>query len=465
MRRQRLWVVSELYYPEETSTGYFVTRIAEGLSAQFEVHAVCSKPTYSERHLQVPARERHGGVEIHRVPSTRFDKDKVAGRIGNLLSFTLSAALFCLVRVKRGDRLLVLTNPPTLPPLIGTIARLKGARPSLLVHDVYPEVLVATGLLSAEELPNRVLGRLVSATYGLYEKVIVLGRDMAEVARRRLPGREDRVSIIPNWGDVDEVRPLDRAENAFAQAHNPPGTTVIQFSGNLGRTHDVETVLEAADALAERDDILFQFVGGGGKAALIGEAARPGRVEHLPRQPREEMRPDRAEIPDARREARRMQRQPQHVHRARQQCRVRPRHQRRDRGIGQDEVPVPVHRQRWIRRVGREHRLHRRPRRPHGGVLQRPLGIGGREARGRQPQVPLPQRHIQPLRQAQHHRPARHGAARLQAAQVPGGDLRLQRQVHLAHAPAPPPAAEVVADRGHARAHAASLSPRRAASP
>jgi len=287
MRRRRLWVVSELYYPEETSTGYFVSRIAEGLSASLDVHAVCSKPTYSERHLQVPARERHGGVEIHRVFSTRFDKDKAAGRIANLLSFTLSAVLFCLLRVKRGDRLLVLTNPPTLPPLIGAIARLKGARPSLLVHDVYPEVLVATGLLSAEGLPNRALGRLVSATYGLYETVIVLGRDMAEVARRRLPGREDRVSIIPNWGDVDEVRPLQRAENAFAQAYNPPGTTVIQFSGNLGRTHDVETVLEAADALAGREDILFQFVGGGGKAALIGEAARPGRVEHLPRQPRE----------------------------------------------------------------------------------------------------------------------------------------------------------------------------------
>ena len=29
---QRIWVVSELYYPELTSTGYFLTGIAEGLA-------------------------------------------------------------------------------------------------------------------------------------------------------------------------------------------------------------------------------------------------------------------------------------------------------------------------------------------------------------------------------------------------------------------------------------------------
>ena len=33
-RPPRVWVVSELYYPEETSTGYFLTGIAEGLAGR-----------------------------------------------------------------------------------------------------------------------------------------------------------------------------------------------------------------------------------------------------------------------------------------------------------------------------------------------------------------------------------------------------------------------------------------------
>jgi len=40
--RRRLWVLSELYHPEETSTGYVVTKIAEGLAADFDVRVLCS---------------------------------------------------------------------------------------------------------------------------------------------------------------------------------------------------------------------------------------------------------------------------------------------------------------------------------------------------------------------------------------------------------------------------------------
>ena len=33
MDMQKVWVVSELYYPEDTSTGFFLTEIAEELAA------------------------------------------------------------------------------------------------------------------------------------------------------------------------------------------------------------------------------------------------------------------------------------------------------------------------------------------------------------------------------------------------------------------------------------------------
>ncbi len=45
----RLWIVSELYYPEETSTGYYLTKIAEGLAASFDVKVLCGQPNYSKR--------------------------------------------------------------------------------------------------------------------------------------------------------------------------------------------------------------------------------------------------------------------------------------------------------------------------------------------------------------------------------------------------------------------------------
>src|SRR4051812_1720521 len=43
-KNRRLWVVTELYYPEETSTGYYLTRIAEGLAEDRDVKVLCGQP-------------------------------------------------------------------------------------------------------------------------------------------------------------------------------------------------------------------------------------------------------------------------------------------------------------------------------------------------------------------------------------------------------------------------------------
>ena len=63
----RVWMISELYYPEETSTGHVLTKIAEGLADRYSVLALCSQPTYSSRGRRAPARETYKGVDIERV--------------------------------------------------------------------------------------------------------------------------------------------------------------------------------------------------------------------------------------------------------------------------------------------------------------------------------------------------------------------------------------------------------------
>lgn len=290
MNRPRLWVVSELYYPEETSTGYFLTRIAEGLADGFDVQVVCSRPTYSERHLKVAWREERRGTTIHRMRSTRFSKDSLVGRALNLVSFTLVAWLFCAMRTRSGDRMLVVTNPPPLPPLLGILVRLRRLRGVLLVHDVYPEVLVATGHARPDGPMVRLLAAVTRWTYRSYSDVVVLGRDMEDVARSKVANTRTRLHVIPNWGDADEIVPVARDANPFRRAHGLEGRAVVQFSGNLGRTHDVESVLDAAGALSEERDVVFCFVGYGGKSALVSQRqqqAAPGNLLFLPRQPRE----------------------------------------------------------------------------------------------------------------------------------------------------------------------------------
>lgn len=286
-----LWVVSELYYPETTSTGYFVTGIAEGLAGNFDVRALCSKPTYSEHGQQVARRETHAGVDIRRMRSTSFPKDWLPGRLLNMLTFSIAVAVTALLRFRRGDAVLAVTNPPLATFLLGLVIRLKQSRGILLVHDVYPEVLHATGYVRPGGTASNAIQRAMRWVFRSYGDIVVLGRDMDELIRNKV-GDDRRIMIIPNWGDPEEVQPMARPANPFALAYDLVDRTVVQFSGNLGRTHDIETVLEAARRLQDRPGLRFLFVGYGGKTGLISEAGEHlPNVIYAPRQPREMLGP------------------------------------------------------------------------------------------------------------------------------------------------------------------------------
>jgi hypothetical protein len=121
--KKNLWVVTELYYPEETSTGYYLTRIAEGLADRFDIKVICGQPNYSSRGLRSPNHEVRNLVEIFRVPGTTLDKNVIAFRIINMLTLNVSTLLMGLVNFRAGDRVLAVTNPPLMPFAAGLAAR------------------------------------------------------------------------------------------------------------------------------------------------------------------------------------------------------------------------------------------------------------------------------------------------------------------------------------------------------
>src|SRR5678815_3294112 len=149
---RRLWIVSELYYPEETSTGYYLTRIAEGLAVDRDVKVLCGQPTYSARGIVAPKHEIHKGVEIFRASGTTLDKNIIAFRLLNMITLGLSIFFSALRNFRKGDRVLVVTTPPSMPFVVAVAALAKGASYVPLIHDNYPEILIAVGKSSQGSL-------------------------------------------------------------------------------------------------------------------------------------------------------------------------------------------------------------------------------------------------------------------------------------------------------------------------
>jgi len=271
----RVFVVSELYFPEETSTGYLLTKTAEGIAAEIPVTAICSQPTYSARGTRAPARERRNGVDIERCAGTTFDKNSLAGRALNAVTISLSLWWRVLMRIRRGDAVIVVTNPPFLPFGVLVACRLRGARCALLVHDVYPEVLVAAGLSRSSSVVARVARLATQWLYRHSDRVIVLGRDMETLAQRKLDGDGSKIVVIPNWADAEEIVPTPKATNPLLGELALSGSFVVQYAGNMGRTHGLETLFAAAQRV--RGEVRWLFIGSGAKKAWLEKSiAREG---------------------------------------------------------------------------------------------------------------------------------------------------------------------------------------------
>src|SRR5215212_3629233 len=180
-KKKRLWIVTELYYPEETSTGYYLTRIAEGLADDFDVKALCGQPTYSARGIVAPKHEIHNGVEIFRASGTTLDKNVIVFRLLNMLTLGLSVFFKALRNFRAGDKVLVVTTPPTMPFVVALATLLKGASYTLLIHDNYPEILIAVGKANPGSLLAKAISFFNRWLYKYAAKIIVVGRDMHEL--------------------------------------------------------------------------------------------------------------------------------------------------------------------------------------------------------------------------------------------------------------------------------------------
>jgi len=266
-------VISELYYPEQNATGFILTGIAEGLAEKDSVNVLCAQPCYNQRGIKAPKTELHHGVDIRRCWSTTCDPKQIRGRLLNFATTSLSVGWRALFSIKRGDKVLVVTNPPLLPFFVRVVCWLKGAKFVLLVHDVYPDVFVPLGLMKSSHPLYRMLSWVNGKLYASADRVVALGRDMERLVEEKSQGGA-HVSVIPNWGDVNVITPMPKTENALLQKLNLTDKFVVHYSGNHGRTHDLLSIIEAAKLLEDERDVHFLFIGeGSGKAEVVARAS------------------------------------------------------------------------------------------------------------------------------------------------------------------------------------------------
>ena len=159
------------------------------------------------------------------------------------------------------------------------------------LQDLFPEVAAELGIRGLKGRPERYLRRLRNTSLKRARMNVVLGERMAD---RLVDGgvTKDRVRVIHHWADGDVIRPVEASANPLRAEWWLPHQFVVGYSGNLGQTHEFETMLEAIRRLRTEEDIVFLFIGGGLKwSAFRKVIEKEGlrNVQFRPYQPREQL--------------------------------------------------------------------------------------------------------------------------------------------------------------------------------
>lgn len=285
----RILVLHQHYWPEIAATAQILSDLCEDLAAfGHDVTVVCGQPSYRGRGA-LASTERHRGVTIHRVWAYAPERRSLLGRVLHYTTF-FGTSLTASFVAARPDVCLVMSTPPLLLGVSGTLLRLLRGIPFVYsVQDLYPDVAIHLSVIGEHGLPAQAIGGIANVCYGAASAIVALSQGMAsKLESKGVP--PERISIIPNWADTSKIEPQIR-NNAFARLHNLTDDFVVQYSGNLGLSQGLESVLSAA-ALLRNEPITWLFVGDGSARANLEREARASglpRVKFLPPQPREHL--------------------------------------------------------------------------------------------------------------------------------------------------------------------------------
>jgi colanic acid biosynthesis glycosyl transferase WcaI len=283
----RVIFVNRFFWPDHSATSQLLSDLAFHLATRaFDVVVVTSRQRYDNAAAALPASETRDAVQIVRVWSTRFGRARLVGRAVDYLSFYCSVFAFLLLRSRVGDIVVSKTDPPLLGTLAAAVARVRRIRRVNWLQDIFPEVAQAARLSIAHGLVGRTLQRI--RDWSLQGATnVVLGERMAAFIRDRgIQG----IEVVPNWADGTAIQPLPVNCNPLRDAWGLTGKFVVCYSGNLGRVHDMTTLLDAAERLQDDAGVVFLFIGGGSQHDRLRIEAKQRDLNNLifrPYQPRE----------------------------------------------------------------------------------------------------------------------------------------------------------------------------------
>lgn len=223
----------------------------------------------------------------------RFWTNTGSGSISRLLAWSIYTlwSIFNILTIHKGD-IVFLRLPPLQLGVTGWLAtRLKGAKVVLNVQDIHPDLAIESGILR-NPIAIKWAKALEKWIYKHSECIVVI----SDGFKKNLMGKgvpEERIYTIPNWVDVNFIRPLPKDNDVSKRLALEKKFTVM-YAGTITLSSfiSLEKVIDVAYLLRNDDNILFAIVGDGIKKDILIEKVqdlRISNVKFIPFQPQDDL--------------------------------------------------------------------------------------------------------------------------------------------------------------------------------
>lgn len=279
--KPRVLLLSQWFDPEPTFKGLAFAR--ELVSKGFDVEVVTGFPNYpggkvyAGYKIKLIQRECIDGVHITRLPLYPNHDQSAVKRVLNYASFAASALVYGLFVAKRADVMYAYHPPLTVGVAASLIRWLRGIPLVYDIQDMWPDTLRATGMLNNPRVLSLV-GRVCDWVYKRVDQLVVLSPGFKRLLVQRSVS-EGKIEVIYNWADESALMsPAGKLPEAF-----PAGDRFsVVFAGNMGKAQALDTVLDAATVLQERDSrATLVMLGGGVEVSRLKARALELKLENV----------------------------------------------------------------------------------------------------------------------------------------------------------------------------------------
>lgn len=265
--------VVRFFNTHEPVTDFYRDLVPELTSAGLASEIVISRAGYRAGRGRLEEALAPFNARVIRMPAGLSRAESGPGKLLIMLSYTLGSMLTSLLGRSAAVNFF-LTQPPLFAAWGRVVRAVRGTPYCCLIMDLYPHVLAAHGTLGKSAWLYRLARRLMIGTLKAADHVFVIGRCMRDLAiAEGVPAGQ--ITVVTNWANASAIRPVPRSANGLAARHGLGDAFVVLYSGNLGRSHDFRTLVEAASRLSSRADIRFLFFADGPRLrALAAEKER-----------------------------------------------------------------------------------------------------------------------------------------------------------------------------------------------